>query len=59
MTITINLDSAEQEKVLFDFLERMNFDYQSDQDSISLTESQKEEILRSCLKTVQHNSYSR
>ena len=46
MTVTININSAEQEKLLFDFLERMNFDYQSDQDSIVLTENQKEEILR-------------
>ncbi|MDR3694286.1 hypothetical protein [Mucilaginibacter sp.] len=46
MTVTININSAEQEKLLFDFLERMNFDYESDQDRIALTESQKEEILR-------------
>ena len=46
MTVTININSAEQEKLLFDFLERMNFDYQSDQDSIVLTENHKEEILR-------------
>ncbi|OIQ68372.1 hypothetical protein GALL_500380 [mine drainage metagenome] len=46
MTVTININSAEQEKLLFDFLERMNFDYESDRDNISLTEGQKEEILR-------------
>jgi len=46
MTVTINLNSAEQEKNLFDFLEKMNFDYQHDQDSVVLTENQKEEILK-------------
>ena len=46
MTVTVNLYSAEQEKALIDFLEKMDFEYQSEQDSFSLTDDQKQEILR-------------
>jgi hypothetical protein len=46
MTVTINTNSAEQEKILFDLLERMNIDYESDQDSHSITEEQKREIIK-------------
>ena len=30
MTVTVNLHSEDQEKALFDFLDKMNFEYQSD-----------------------------
>ncbi len=46
MTVTVNLHSEEQEKALFDFLERMDFDYQSDETDVFLTEDQKKEIIR-------------
>jgi len=46
MTVTVNLYSAEQEKTLIDFLEKMHFDFQSDQEDFSLTDDQKAEILR-------------
>jgi len=46
MTVTVNLHSEEQEKALFDFLERMDFDYQSDENDFCLTEDQKKEIIR-------------
>ena len=44
MTVTVNLHNEEQEKALIDFLEQMHYDYQSD--NISLSEAQKEEILK-------------
>ena len=46
MTVTINLHSEEQEKALFDFLERMDFDYQSNENDVFLTEDQKKEIIK-------------
>jgi hypothetical protein len=46
MTITVNLHSEQQEKALFDFLERMDFDYSSDENDVFLTEDQKKEIIR-------------
>jgi len=46
MTVTVNLHSEEQEKALIEFLDRMEFDYQAEIGNISLTESQKQEILK-------------
>ncbi len=46
MTVTVSLHSEEQEKMLLDFLEKMNFDYQSDINDIALSDAQKDEILR-------------
>ena len=46
MTVTVNLHSEDQEKALFDFLDKMNFEYQSDDDDLRLTEDQKQEIIR-------------
>jgi hypothetical protein len=46
MTVTVNLHNEEQEKALFEFLNNMHFDYQSDTDNIGLSESQKNEILK-------------
>ena len=46
MTVTVNLHSEQQEKALLDFLERMDFDYSSDENDVFLTEDQKREIIR-------------
>ncbi|SHN08766.1 hypothetical protein [Mucilaginibacter sp. OK098] len=47
MIVTVNLQTEEQEKILMEFTDRMNFDYQSDDDNkFSLTESQKQEVIR-------------
>jgi hypothetical protein len=46
MTVTVNLYSEEQEKDLVEFLDRMQYDYQSDTDDLGLTELQKQEILK-------------
>jgi len=46
MTVTVNLYSEEQEKALIEFLDRMEYDYQAEIGNISLTESQKQEILK-------------
>jgi len=46
MTVTVNLYNEEQEKALIDFLDKMQFEYQSDVDTFNLTELQKQEILR-------------
>ena len=46
MTVTVNLHSEDQEKALFDFLDKMNFEYQNDDDDLRLTENQKQEIIR-------------
>jgi hypothetical protein len=43
MTVTVNLQTEEQEKVLIEFLEKMHFDYQSDQTNFTLTEAQMQE----------------
>ena len=46
MTVTVNLETEEQEKVLIEFLEKMHYDYQSDAMDTGLTDTQKEEILK-------------
>jgi len=46
MTVIVNPHSEEQEKALVEFLDRMQYDYQSDADDLGLTELQKQEILK-------------
>lgn len=46
MTVTVNLQTEEQEKVLIEFLEKMHFDYQSDQTNFTLTEAQMQEVIK-------------
>lgn len=46
MTVTVNLQTEEQEKILTEFLDKMNYYYQSDNDNFSLTKSQKQEAIR-------------
>jgi hypothetical protein len=46
MTVIVNPHSEEQEKALFNFLDQMNFDYQSEIEDIILTDEQKKEIIR-------------
>ena len=46
MTVTVNLHSEEQEKALIDFLDKMEYDYESNADDFGLTELQKQEILK-------------
>jgi len=46
MTVTVNLHNDEQEKALIEFLEKMQFEYQSDVYEANLTELQKTEILK-------------
>ena len=46
MTVIVNPHSKEQEKALVEFLDRMQYDYQSDTDGLNLTELQKQEILK-------------
>ena len=46
MTVTVNLQTEEQEKVLIEFLEKMHFDYQSDDTNFTLTEAQMQEVIK-------------
>ena len=46
MTVTVNLHNEEQEKALIDFLDKMQYDYQSNAEDFGLTELQKQEILK-------------
>ena len=46
MTVTVSLTNEDQEKALIEFLEKMHYDYQSDAADISLTEAQKQEVLK-------------
>jgi len=46
MTVTVNLQTEEQEKVLIEFLERMHFDYQSDHTNFTLSEAQMQEVIK-------------
>ena len=46
MTVTVNLHSEEQERILLEFLEREHYDYQSEYHEAGLTEIQKQEILK-------------
>jgi len=45
MPVTVNLHSEDQEKALFDFLDKMNFEYQSDDEDLRLPEDQEKEIV--------------
>jgi hypothetical protein len=40
------LQTEEQENILMEFLDKMNYDYQSDDYNFSLIESQKQEVIR-------------
>jgi uncharacterized protein YaiL (DUF2058 family) len=47
MTISVNTQNEQEEKVLIAFLESLNYDYQTeDEEDVFLTEAQKAEILR-------------
>jgi len=46
MAVIVNPHSEEQEKALVEFLDRMQYDYQSDTDDLGLTELRKQEILK-------------
>jgi hypothetical protein len=46
MTVTVNLRSKDQEKALLDFLDQMNFEHQSNDHDLRLTEDRKQEIIR-------------
>ena len=46
MTVTVNLYTEEQEKALIEFLNNMQYEYQSDNDDAGLTETQKVEVLK-------------
>jgi hypothetical protein len=46
MTVTVSLTNEEQEKALIEFLEKMHYNYQSDSVDLSLTEVQKQEVLK-------------
>jgi hypothetical protein len=46
MTVIVNPHTEEQEKALVEFLDRMQYDYQSDTDDIGLTELHRQEILK-------------
>ncbi|MCR8561452.1 addiction module protein [Mucilaginibacter sp. BJC16-A38] len=46
MTVTVNLHSVEEEKALIEFLDKMNYEYLSDNGDFTLTDSQKQEVIR-------------
>jgi len=46
MTVTVNVHNEDQEKVLLEFLNQMDFDYQNEADDFFLTEDQKHEIIK-------------
>jgi putative addiction module component (TIGR02574 family) len=47
MTISVNTQNEQEEKVLIAFLESLNYDYQTeDEEDVFLTDEQKAEILR-------------
>lgn len=46
MTVTVNLHSVEEEKALIEFLDKMKYDYLSDDNHFTLSESQKQEVIR-------------
>ena len=46
MTVTVNLKTEEQEKALIDFLDKMHFEYQSDNVDFDLTEAQMQEVIK-------------
>jgi hypothetical protein len=46
MTVIVTPHTEEQEKALVEFLDRMQYVYQSDSDIIGLTERHKQEILK-------------
>ena len=46
MEVVINLRNEEEEKVLFAFLNRLQYDYQTTPEDIRLTPEQENEIIR-------------
>ncbi|MCQ6958506.1 hypothetical protein [Mucilaginibacter aquariorum] len=45
MTISVNLHSEQEEKVLLAFLDSLKYDYQTDNDAFFLSGEQQKEIL--------------
>jgi hypothetical protein len=46
MTVTVNLHTEEQEKALIEFLERMEYDYESLAENRPLSELQMKEVIK-------------
>ena len=46
MTVTVSLYNEEQERTLIEFLEKMHYEYRNDGEDWTISEAQKEEIVK-------------